>query len=300
MPYVGVRTILGRQGIGLPARVQDRFVNELGVETAFDLAELTQADLTSVGVGSSYAKLRAELSRKFGANLEGAPQERRRLAREKIAAALEGSLGSRQKLAATGLELFLEAGGAGKYQTRLQAGLGVATPSDLRALRAADLHELGMLTLHARRFLAAVALAPRVDDAAIVSAALARAEAKLCDGLLAPMGLRSHCADLPAAIAAMPIEAAVCALRATDLEVAGLRLVQRRRVWAALQTLHGSRLACRAGGVERAAAAGKSRLRPPPQPAASSSETLWDTHLLDGCRHVFLDVGANRGINHQQ
>ena len=93
-------------------------------------------------------------------------------------------------------------------------------------------------------------------------------------------------------IAAMPIEAAVCALRATDLEVAGLRLVQRRRVWAALQTLHGSRLACRAGGVERAAAAGKSRLRPPPQPAASSSDPLWDTHLLDGCRHVFLDVGA--------
>ncbi len=92
MPYVGVRTILGRQGIGLPARVQDRFVNELGVETAFDLAELTQADLTSVGVGSSYAKLRAELSRKFGANLEGNAQERRRLAREKIAAALEGSL----------------------------------------------------------------------------------------------------------------------------------------------------------------------------------------------------------------
>ena len=78
MPYVGVRTILGRQGIGLPARVQDRFVNELGVETAFDLAELTEADLTSVGVGSSYARLRAELSRKFGANLEGAPQERRR------------------------------------------------------------------------------------------------------------------------------------------------------------------------------------------------------------------------------
>ena len=75
MPYVGVRTVLGRQGIGLPARVQDRFVNELGVETAFDLAELTEADLTSVGVGSSYARLRAELSRKFGANLEGAPQE---------------------------------------------------------------------------------------------------------------------------------------------------------------------------------------------------------------------------------
>ena len=43
MPYVGVRTVLGRQGIGLPARVQDRFVNELGVETAFDLAELTEA-----------------------------------------------------------------------------------------------------------------------------------------------------------------------------------------------------------------------------------------------------------------
>ena len=96
MPYVGVRTVLGRQGIGLPARVQDRFVNELGVETAFDLAELTEADLTSVGVGSSYAKLRAELSRKFGANLEGAPQERRRTAKEKIAAALEGSLGSRR------------------------------------------------------------------------------------------------------------------------------------------------------------------------------------------------------------
>ena len=76
MPYVGVRTVLGRQGIGLPARVQDRFVNELGVETAFDLAELIEADLTSVGVGSSYAKLRAELSRKFGANLEGAPHER--------------------------------------------------------------------------------------------------------------------------------------------------------------------------------------------------------------------------------
>ena len=83
MPYVGVRTILGRQGIGLPARVQDRFVNELGVETAFDLAELTQADLTSVGVGSSYARLRAELSRKFGANLEGNPQERPRRAAQR-------------------------------------------------------------------------------------------------------------------------------------------------------------------------------------------------------------------------
>ena len=39
MPYVGVRTVLGRQGIGLPARVQDRFVNELGVETAYPVAE---------------------------------------------------------------------------------------------------------------------------------------------------------------------------------------------------------------------------------------------------------------------
>jgi hypothetical protein len=332
MPYIGVSTVLSAAKM---MRHREAFVQTLGVETIHDLIELKQSDLAQIGLEASFPRLKQELDRILGGNgpahrVENKFQQRRRVAKERILA-LGGN---------ASLPLLLEAAGATFYDARL-AALGVQTPADLHLLKHDDLAELGMQVLHARRFLAAVRLAPRVDDAFIARAALqsmasavgghegARAHwasstaspsvmpsSSLCSLLLQPMGLGSYCTRLLVHPGGKPSHAVplsvACGLRVLDLERARMRLVQRRRMWRAVRALvpsmcaAGQQLAmsgrvrggARADGGEPPAEGTsppiQDRIQPPRRGAASEL----DTHLLDGCFHVFLDVGANVGINH--
>jgi len=297
-----------------------RFTDELGVETIHDLTELLEADFAQLGLESAWPRFRAELSRLVGKRRYDRFQLRRKESTDRILAA-----GNNASVAN-----FLEAAGASKFAPRLSA-LGVETAANLRSLYLADVKELGMLALHARRFRAAVQLAPAVDDAAIADAAMAmvgsgggQAGGTLsCSALLIPMRLGHLCAPLalalsagaaaavarpalaassPAAYPPLPLKS-LCRARALDLEAAGCRLVQRRRLWTALRAiaprLCGALAPTAPTPPAEPAAFELPSLPPlPPLPASGDASTRFDAHTLDGCRHVFLDVGANVGINH--
>ena len=309
-PYVGARPVLQAAGL---QRFAERFVTELGVESFHDLVELTQADLIKLGLGSSWPRFAAALERaKTKAIGEGLIKADNRYQRHRRAAANSILL---QGANAT-LVAFLAAGGVTKYEGRLRA-LGVTEPRDLHGLTLADLSELGMHALHERRFLSATKLAPpSVDPIAVAQAARAASTASAtgvlaCDALLRPLQLASFCAPLASAFGLTSETAAldaVCRLRQRHLEDARMHLVQRRRLAVAAHAL------C-IGNASTAAAANApvpSGGGHVPPPATATTVTTPDAPLLlsyprsgahqtagplDGCRHVFLDVGANVGMN---
>jgi hypothetical protein len=316
MPYVGVRTVLGAAHL---LKHAEKFVQTLGVETLHDLQELNESDLAAIGLGSEFRRLRHELDRilhthdpgvaargggRGGPRVENKFQQRRRAATEAILALGGGANAT--------VGLFLEAGGATFYAKRLES-LGVSSSMDLHLLTHRDLQELGMQVLHERRFLHAVRLAPRWDTDAIAKAAIARggqaaAAATLCDALLIPMGLGGYCGVLAGrGKAAKLID--LCELTTLDIEAAALRLIERRRLFAAFSYLV-PRVCPSSGGAAaapaRPASTSPSALvvdhgdggGPPPRPASMRPSARAGAALLDGCRHVFLDVGANVGINH--
>ena len=283
MPYVGVGSVLRAAGL---LKERENFVSILGVETIRDLTDLTEGDLIKIGVGDKWPTFKSSLATfvaKGHANSRFAGR-RNKASSAILAANASASIG-----------LFLAAAGATLYRDRLEA-LGVSTPADLRLLRRSDLSELGMQVLHARRFLNAARLAPTTDDATIASNAHYNATS-LCSSLLEPLGLSPYCKPLALRLSVQQVEqvplAALCSLSTYDLEVAGLRLVQRRRLRAAARTVCPSTSTSVADDATNTAGSLQplhSWLAPKSAAAAGS--------LLDGCRHVFLDVGANVGINH--
>lgn len=273
MPYVGVRHVLRAAGL---LRHQERISSELGVETINDLVELKQQDLAVLGLGEAWPKFAQELAavtqRVGGSDKFGS---RRRVATEAILAHGSNATG------ALPLSLFLAAAGATLYADRLDA-LGVRSPTDLRVLRRADLTEMGMQVLHQRRFLSAARLAPPLDDAAVAASARSAGPATdstLCTALFTPLGMSEQCAP-GNALGRTPLSR-LCTLHTVDLERAGMRLVPRRRLRTCARVLCPAP-ASATPATKIADAAGADTL--PPADGQSS-------RVLDGCRHVFLDVG---------
>jgi hypothetical protein len=298
----------------------------LGVETIHDLADLTQGDLIKLGLGDAWPRFSEALAKIRNPRATSTFHQRRRAATEAILAA-GASFGNVSSSTVGGehggprLSLYFQAGGATMYADRLSA-LGVRVAADLSLLRRADLSEMGMLVLHARRFLAAARLAPRYNDEPALAAARAvlrthpaheswsvpgdvRPASSLCDVLLRHMRLGEYCTPLArrvhtmrnaarhgvvsaatamgAAGAQAPVEphplpmSALCVLSTVDLEAVGMRLLQRRRMRAAAREL------CTPATAHVASQSG-----------GESGGAAGDGHaMLDGCRHVFIDVGAN-------
>ena len=312
MPYIGVRHVLKTAGL---LKHQERISSELGVETISDLIELKEVDLAQLGLQEHWPKFADTLHTTLRSGAGRSKfAERRRAASEQILAAGSAKNGT------IPLTLYLAAAGASLYADRLDA-LGVLSPPDLAMLSRADLTEMGMQILHMRRFHTAARLAPRIDVGVVASTfndQTRAAEAAgppsaerdgrlLCTALLQPLGLGAYCTALAsrlqngdgASATAGPATSSphstlitrICALHTADLEAIEMRLIARRRLRAAARAL------CPAPPARALPAAGSAAAD------GSVDRPLWtptkvgDSHVLDGCRHIFLDVGANVGIN---
>lgn len=336
-PYIGVRSILQASGL---LRHSERIVQELGIETIHDLLELTEADFARLGFADVYPRFRRALMRVMDEKRKdkGMPGRgaKYRIGRHASLQAIVAAGTSAFVRNASAVPLFLQAAGASMYARRLE-WLGVAVPEDLRWLRAADLSELGMAVLHARRFLQVVRHTPRHDEPEPPARHNPGASRSLCVGLLIPMHLGHLCDPLALALGGATTAAAVlngihdgirldeglCRLTPRHLERAGAPLLTRRRLAhtinamapslctntavqsggsgsdstqgaALLPTLLsaflGARSATSSGGSSIASAV------PPPPTATAAGGTA---NFLDGCHHVFIDVGANVGMNAQ-
>ena len=307
--------------------VRSELVQRYGVSTVQDLAELTKADLSQLATEDQWDRLHtAVLSFQADALKK---RQGQRTAREH---ALREVAASAARAAPTEqLNKYFVASGTHFWAPRF-AALGVEVARDLLELHEADLKELGLTVVQKRRALGVFALVANsstrvmvADEQVNTSMPAAAFLGRL--RIPAPPLEQDLAAQRSAETAALELArklgvstaADLCTLRAKGvltrtLASAGVRLLQRRRVFAALDALgqvHATANRHLSSSVHDASSSLHDASDPlvaklsssPPATTERSQRSRrhgsGSKGVIDftGCRHLFLDVGANIGLN---